>query len=349
MKISFPDPILPVVIIRCDRHVAEEAALHGLHIGYWRDNVTGRDYFLNKIAAETSVTNRERFLQEWYAIVAEESRACGKLPTIWHEQLHVDDLRCLGVPIYELRGDSIHELLAGLPEPWGKFLQRQVAPVKIFYHVACMGNWKEVVFEQLGLIYQTNLPFALGVVGPESERRILRRLNVPIEFESHEISLYEIPTLTLSWQWARENPQGAVVYVHTKGVSAPHSEGKRAWRRIMEIYVLERLRHRIIDLGFFDAVGVSWCPGGMPHFRGNFFAARSDWIARLQDPREYQAWNGPTIWGNPWKRMAAEMWIGSRPGIMVKSLIGVNLPLVNDSYAVNLLREIEESEMAYGL
>lgn len=349
MRVFLPDPILPVVIIRCKREVAEEAALYGFHIGYWRNPATGIDYLLDQIANESDAGSRGQLLKKWYEIVSAESRECGKLPTIWHDAFDLESVKCLGVPVYELQGESVQDLLSGLPSVWAEFLRREVKPVKIFYHVACMGNWKEIVFEQLGLIYQTGLPFALGVVGPESERRIIRRLGLPIEFESDDLSLYEIPTLALAWEWARENPQGGVIYVHTKGVSAPQSEGKRAWRRIMEIYVLERWKHRIIDLGFFDAVGVSWCPGGMPHFRGNFFATRCDWLASLQDPREYQAWNGPTIWGNPWKRMAAEMWIGSRPGIVAKSLIGTHVPLYEDHVALQTLNEIEKGQMAYPL
>lgn len=36
MKVNFPTDALPIVILRSDRRVAEEAALRGLHIGYWR-------------------------------------------------------------------------------------------------------------------------------------------------------------------------------------------------------------------------------------------------------------------------------------------------------------------------
>lgn len=347
MKVNFPTNALPVVILRSDRRVAEEAALRGLHIGYWRHPATGQDYLLTEIARETDAERRRRRITEWYSILRKESLECGKLPAVWHDGLTASDFQHLGVPVYEIRADSADGVFASLPDLWRRFLQRDVRPVKVFYHVACMGNWKEVAFEQLGLIYETGLPFAVGVVGPDSDRAHLRRLRVPIEFEGDDLGLYEIPTLALAWIWAKQNPTGGVFYVHTKGVSQPFSAGKRAWRRIMEIAILEKWKNRVVDLGFFDAVGVSWCPGGMPHFRGNFWAARCDWIAQLQDPRDYQAWNGPTIWGNPWKRMAAEMWIGSRPGIVVKSLVGTSLPLLNDEYAVRLLEEVTKNEFAF--
>lgn len=349
MKAVPPEQILPVVIIRATRKIAEECALYGLHIGYWRDPETGRDYLLSQIAAESDANNRTRLIHEWYRILSQESRDCGKLPSVWHDALTASDFACLGVPVYEVSGDSAQQVIDGLPRCWREFLKRDAKPLKIFYHVACLNNWKEVVLEQLGLILATGLPFAVGVLGSDKDRALLRRLGLPIEFESDDLTLYEIPTLALAWEWAKNNRNGGVFYFHTKGVSAPWSEGKRAWRRIMEIALLENWKYRILDLGFFDAVGVSWCPGGMPHFRGNFWAARCDWIAQLQDPREYQAWNGPTIWGNPWKRMAAEMWLGSRPGIVVKSLIGTHLPLYEDHVALQTLNEIAKGQMAYPL
>src|SRR5260370_32098693 len=87
-----------------------------------------------------------------------------------------------------------------------------VAPLGVFYHIACMGNWHEVVREQLRLLAHVDLTrVTSAVLGTEEDARWCREaasrlgvdLTVPVV--SGDLSEFEHPTLCLVYQWAREN------------------------------------------------------------------------------------------------------------------------------------------------
>ena len=116
----------------------------------------------------------------------------------------------------------------------------------------------------------------------------------------------EIPTLVQLREWATQNPDAAILYHHTKGVSTPNQADK--WRLRMEAFMVwnwldcvDRLQNGV------DAVGCHWLtpegnPGTIssPFFGGNFWWAKSEYVSRLpQLP--------PDTWEN---RYEAESWIG---------------------------------------
>jgi hypothetical protein len=83
----------------------------------------------------------------------------------------------------------------------------------------------------------------------------------------------------------------------------------------------------------YDCVGcnwidwISWENLRFPHYQGNFWMAKSDWIRKLPEPAVYaKLWIGHKMWHDdyPWERLAAEMWVGCRHTNRVISLLARN-------------------------
>jgi hypothetical protein len=121
----------------------------------------------------------------------------------------------------------------------------------------------------------------------------------------------EITTLNVLHSWAPAHPGWKVLYFHMKSASHPHAPNTR-WRLNMESHVLGNWRTCILDLAKgHDACGCYWLTPEEhptliqqhPFFGGNFFWAKSDYLATLPQlpPAEFV------------HRYEAESWIGSGP------------------------------------
>lgn len=193
----------------------------------------------------------------------------------------------------------------------------------VFYHAALMSGWEPIVAEQMALFRHVGLMSINSfVLGSNSDRcrflGIARHYGVAVEVvgTAAEFRLCEGPTLTAAHTWAQRNA-GALFYVHTKGASAPQDAHKRKWRRVMARYVVGGWRDVLRRLEVADMVGAAWQHSAdFPHWCGNFWAARSDWLANLPTPDEHRysrpdfSWAGVHSWRD---RMFAETWVGCRP------------------------------------
>jgi hypothetical protein len=209
------------------------------------------------------------------------------------------------------------------------------APLGVFYHIGCLNNWVEVVKEQLGLCKHVGITdLHACVLGMPMEVRWLERyaaevgMTVKVLFSSPNLSLFEGPTIHAAWEWACANQGGAVMYIHTKGNTQPTNKHKERWRRLMGKHVIADWHMNLRRLCVADMVGVSWQElRDFPHYCGNFWMARADWLANLQDPDTYRnrhpglSWGGGQ-WGGPSGRFFAETWIGSAPWHHVESFCG---------------------------
>ena len=196
------------------------------------------------------------------------------------------------------------------------------APLACFYHVACMGNWREVVCEQMTTLTAAGIIPQAYVLGTEDEARWVESQGADIIGQDPRLDRYEIPTLTAAWEWAKANPAGSVLYLHTKGVSAPEDENKPAWRKLMMSALVEPIEANHALLARYDMVGVDWQNSpDYPHFSGNFWLSRADWVASLDSPEAYQESKTIELCEQPWERICAEMWLGSRPWHSIKSLV----------------------------
>lgn len=208
-----------------------------------------------------------------------------------------------------------------------RLAKRRASPVPItnlavFFHITLMPRWEPILAEQFRLIAHAGLKEVKSVLlGPSDDidrcLRIAARYGVSVEVlgRDTDISCYEGPTLREVHKWAKDNRDGAVIYLHTKGVSSPDDDHKRHWRRVMMKYVVAQWRENLKILEHSDLVGCGWqADRNYPHYCGNFWGARCDWLASLRDPETYRnsrpdfRWAGHLSWKN---RFYVETWIAS--------------------------------------
>ena len=194
----------------------------------------------------------------------------------------------------------------------------------IIWRVAAIGNWKNIIQEQLSLLKKVGLTQHLIVsfVGSSIDyswflvqcidneivpKKLLQNENILI-YEYMAIKYIEHISKTLD---------SNILYFHTKGASDPSNQNKIKWRKLMESYVIEDWKTNIQYLEkYYDAVGVNWVNCGNPHFSGNFWIATTQYIRTLPDFTEYARKMN--------NRFACEFWIGSNPNIRYKSLFCEN-------------------------
>lgn len=198
--------------------------------------------------------------------------------------------------------------------------QRRVpAPFAVFYHIAALHGpfWKDIVREQVADMIQAGITLDMihaCVLGGNDDIAWVRGLGLDVVAHQHNLNEHECFTLQRAYTFATENREGAILYVHTKGASAPWDPQKTAWRRLMMEAVAKRWREHLDTLSIADMVGLGWLHSPHhPHYSGNIWMARCDWLASLTPPLDFRDRGGPIIAGQPWQRMAGEMWLGSKP------------------------------------
>lgn len=213
-------------------------------------------------------------------------------------------------------------------------VRRVPQPFRVFYHIACLNHWREVVAEQLRLAGHVRLSviFCTVLGSPADVAWCVHEAGshsvaLSVVHRSEALDEYETPTLVKLREWAVSNPSGAVLYWHTKGVSAVSEHDRKIkaqWRRLMQRYLIGRWRKVLVELAVHDIAGVAWQSSpDFPHFAGNFWMARCDWLSNLDDPyhyRQYRTNAERVLGGHKWIRMHAEMWLGSRAWHHVKNL-----------------------------
>jgi len=282
----------------------------GFHTGYSRD-AAGVDVGLNEIFAPgVPPILQVRKLRPWIDLVSAEARSIsGGKCAVWHPAATEQVLKkVMGDDLIILENPTVEEALkAFMPHP-----------PQVFWHVAAMGNWREVCREQLALAERSGFrEMTVGFLGSPAERAELEamapapvRLNVA--FSGEDLKRYEWPTLRLLAAWCRDH-EGPVLYWHTKGVSNPDDARKRLWRELMERELVAKWRERVGSLQAFDVVGVDWMDGGLPHFSGNFWISTARHIRSLVEIDAYQQSPRHRMEESNQARCGAEFWIGSAP------------------------------------
>lgn len=194
-----------------------------------------------------------------------------------------------------------------------------------FYHVWAAGQWEKPVAEHLTALTDSGFdgPFYVGLIGNSRQRReALAAINARRQVTGtiERASGYEQPTIDAVHRWSKHY-DGAVLYAHSKGAAygvmtngLPVPPGKEryivedrtpqdVWRRAMTDRVVRRWRACQDALATADAVGILWTVdrGYNPHFAGNFWMARCDYLRTLPRCRRDGRWHAET-WialGNP--------------------------------------------------
>jgi Methyltransferase domain len=191
--------------------------------------------------------------------------------------------------------------------------------VKVFFHLACMGNWKEVFNEQMTQLNRNGFnKINLTVLGSEQDLQVVKDImdmcyiDGNIIFNSPDHTCFEQPAMIAIEEYARCN-SGYVLYLHSKGVSNSSDINKMKWRRLMMSELVDNWRNCMIQLPHWDVIGVNWRT--MPptsHFSGNFWYASTDYLRKLADFKTY--YDNPRYDisnSNFNKRLGCEFWIGS--------------------------------------
>jgi hypothetical protein len=344
----------PLLLLRCSREIVVSLRSRGIHTGHSRDPRTDIDVGLAKIFMAPGAPPAAYYagLKSWLWELQGECASDETLTLgVWHPDANItmEMLQASwGGPIAEI-------VAATADEAWIKtqaFLSRvktngpvpdapapsRINPLKIFYHIACMSNWQEVVGEQVRLLAHVGLKHVTAcVLGNEGQAAWCKTqankagIILDIAARTNDLAQYEHPTLCLIHEWATKcTDNAAALYLHTKGVGTPDCKHKKHWRRVMQRHVVADWRENLGRLQMLDAVGVDWVDGEMPHFSGNFWMARRDWLARLPNPKDWLHRRDPdkhTVGGHPWRRMHAEFWIGAAQYPRVESFCGRNLTL----------------------
>ena len=307
----------PIFWLRVPRNVMRHLRTIGFHDGLDRDKATdvNRRIF-QAFHPKAPVKERDRQLRDWSSDI---TRACTAMkkqyPVLWNPAIpETERERLKGIlpHLIEVQGTTIDEALHNLAILKWSF--------GIFYHVACMGNWKEVTISQLRLLRRVGLDgIHVSLLGTREDRAFFvdechkAEIECEVDFFSSDLLLYETPGIRLVADWATENPHGYLMYFHTKGVSVPNDYVKTRWRKLMELWVIERWKKNIELLrGGADAVGASWRRyEPIQHFPGNYFMARSSFIAGLEPFEHFYFHPRHAIHNSSSWRFQSEFWIGS--------------------------------------
>lgn len=170
--------------------------------------------------------------------------------------------------------------------------------VHIFFHVAKMGAWRDILASQLRMIQVTGLEAAADglhvvTVGDSSSTGLSVKWD---QEHGGAIDAYEFPTLSRVWRHACAHPDDVILYLHTKGVHNCHPH-TRAWREYMMWGCVERWQRCVEAIrNGYDLAGVEWLEGtslrrfGCRHpqpvgfFAGNFWWGGARYLATLPDP-----------------------------------------------------------------
>lgn len=318
--------------IKVPRYLVAELRERGFYDGRKEDRLTEVDRnLLEAFHPVTSLIDRVSLVSSWRSKVLRETFSENfSFPTIWNPHLCEDD----GIWLRDYFGSTLIEIEA---DTSGDFIHKFLMSrwiFGIFYHVACMGNWIEVVSHQLDLLRSVGLDgIYVSILGTLDDRDVFlslareRSLQVEIRFHHSDLTLYEVPAMRMIENWCLDHPDAYFLYFHTKGVSDVDCPIKSKWRTLMELYVIANWRENcsILERGY-DAVGVCWKDmHPLSHFSGNFYIAKADFITRLtpfatyyMNPRHSKVWQH-------YHRLGPEFWLGSGDGYPnVYSLVARN-------------------------
>ncbi len=188
-----------------------------------------------------------------------------------------------------------------------------------FFHIATLGPWKEIVADHFSLLrksglYRLTKKVFIGIIGPHATEFLPDDDKAEVIHRSQNEADFEFPTLTFLHEFCKTHECKAF-YIHTKGVSrnSPMTDG---WRRYMAHFIIERHADCLAALDSHDVCGVNWTQFPWPHFSGNFWWARSQYVAGLE-PLSGLATSRRFNADAPWleARHECERWIGSHPSV----------------------------------
>lgn len=177
-------------------------------------------------------------------------------------------------------------------------------PIIIYYHIAELGNWRQIVQDQIKALrasglYKVCQSIRVGYLG--NKKHILDFLDskVQLVYHSSNIKEYETPTINKLLTFAKQCNQNCyLLYIHNKGSSQKicnQVHGQYYWRKMMEYWLIHKyqLCVKYLAEGFLTC-GINYMGN---HYSGNFWWAQSQYLQTLA-PLDINA-----------DRLAAEFWL----------------------------------------
>ncbi len=208
----------------------------------------------------------------------------------------------------------------------------------IFFHIAKIGErYQEIVDEIFSYIFDSKLIedieyIFISILGT-GEFNFPIHNKIKIIFENPDLNLLEFPTLLLLKDFAKNNINYNILYLHSKGVSTNENEIKNvdSWRRYMLYFNITRYKDCLKFLKEYDTCGVDLHSNPVLHYSGNFWWGTSNYIKNLPE-FEYM----PTIISN---RHKAEFWICYNKTSKHKAMWEANVNLYSNDYTENFYKK----------
>lgn len=224
-------------------------------------------------------------------------------------------------------------------------------------------SWSYIFIHQMdslinsGLISKLDLLVVVCVGGEESKKHMIGLLGYYNHLFKTPISLYyfdktyndealkqldqasgfitETKTLEIIWNDSKATTEPFnIVYFHSKGVTAIERVLKTgdyarfvnylSWRKFNEWSIFDKHEDAINLLNDYDAIGSNYSAWPTPHFSGNMWWTRSDYIKTLENPEDQEWWtkykkNNEEAFSWLPDRLNGEMWIGSGDNVKLYS------------------------------
>jgi hypothetical protein len=185
----------------------------------------------------------------------------------------------------------------------------------VYFHIATIGNYQEVVDEIFESLAKTNLinvadSINVCIVGDG-------KLTIPTNFniktnQIPDINIGEFYTLKQIETYCKNTiTNDKILYIHTKGVTSNNNECINDWRKYMLYFNVIEHEQANKELDNFDTYGVDLVTEPTKHYSGNFWWANSNHIKKLPSIAEISKADAKAILTI---RHNAEFWLMMRDG-----------------------------------
>lgn len=198
----------------------------------------------------------------------------------------------------------------------------------VYYHVYLTDDystWASILLEQMQYFQASNLinqidEFRITAITQNDLRRNAFNSMFKTYGKKHDIQFVRNPypddytmlaninnddTVTENYTYRKlwndcQNEDMFLLYIHTKGITSVINHLKTGrvdqyinyyyWRQYLNWGVLESWYRCIEALKIYDVAGVNYYSKPAPHFSGNFWWSKSDYIKKLPDPATKEWW-----------------------------------------------------------
>jgi hypothetical protein len=184
--------------------------------------------------------------------------------------------------------------------------------IGIVYHNYLVGNWREIVIQQLERLKTSGLydsadeiHFTVNLAEETEEafNETIKDYN-KAQIEFHINNSFEYPGIKKVKELGDKHDNMKIFYFHTKGVSNNYKnhvtreissekiENIKLWKECLEYFLIDKWEESIKKLDEYDTVGVT-CNGGW--YWGNFWWTTSEYIKGCEEVGmwgrwDYEAW-----------------------------------------------------------